>query len=313
MTTFTATVRLRAPNPAQPPPLAHPGADVPSGLCMPASVGNEVPLLCFALEDDEELIALPTNVSDIAAVEAEHAARQSTAISLPPTADDAGDAGATQAAAVATAPTAYEWALPFRDQAAASPSAELNRMETVDSTWNRTREDKRDKRDMRTERNTRNERDKGTSATGGTHGTRGTIGHANLVVRVTHLSARHRSPNAPPAFVRRPPRPPPFAHCPARLRSSTTPPASVRPPPRPPPSPRSPPCAHGPRPDTLLLPCVTLTADTTLDVAAAEMNASKNWVPIELAAIRTLPTSSPHALCLSLCAACVQMRLQTRS
>jgi hypothetical protein len=94
------------------------------------AAGKEVPLLCFGLEDDEELLALPTDVGDLAAVQAEHATQLRVAPSIPPTADDSSEVAPTDQSG---APVTYTWLAPYRERAAASPSGELQRMETVDS------------------------------------------------------------------------------------------------------------------------------------------------------------------------------------
>ena len=75
--------------------------------------GPELPLLRIALSDDEELLALPVSGEDVSPVQGEYAERK---------------------AQLPAAKTTAEWLQRYRDEAAAMPSGEFHRMETVDST-----------------------------------------------------------------------------------------------------------------------------------------------------------------------------------
>lgn len=90
--------------------------------------GPELPLLRFGFEDDE-LVVLAEELPDVVAVQVEFEDRKQTAGQVPD--DNAADATAAPAAAGAKP---YDWLRPYREQASTSPSGELHRIDTVDST-----------------------------------------------------------------------------------------------------------------------------------------------------------------------------------
>lgn len=93
--------------------------------------GPELPLLRFGFEDDE-LVVLAADLPDVVAVQVEFEDRKQTAGQVPD--DSTTDATAAPVVAVSAGAKPYDWLRPYRELASTSPSGELHRIDTVDST-----------------------------------------------------------------------------------------------------------------------------------------------------------------------------------